>query len=135
MTDSTELAKRALELAAKATPGPWILGEELSAAADAFVYADHSALVTVHTIFADDLVENDATFIAEARELLPVLATELLASSDENSRLRRALDDALSVASHDDCVRIWQKYGPLRPIDTGPESSFIPDLPTEDGLT
>lgn len=75
-----DVARRALELVAKATPGPWIWNE----------YAELSAARGPNKL----IVEDDRTFIAFAREALPALASALLATQ------YKAPDEDAAVAEY-----------------------------------
>lgn len=107
MTDSTDIAREALELAEKATPGPWrgshldervIAGPDVGG--DPFLIAliKDSSRAMHH--YGEHCVPNKATgkanarFINFAREALPTLARALLSRDEEVKRLAEELDSA-----------------------------------------
>lgn len=102
MTDATELAKRALELAKNATPDRWILHRDDDGEADKIIFStpqdtgcdeNDECYNTVCTVPVEKYgygcawdSEGNAEFIAAARTLLPDIATaylELKAAHDK----------------------------------------------------
>lgn len=120
--DVAALLARVEELDAKATPGPWVHGDPmLSCQID---HDTHGGDDCVHTLDGFDNVSTygshvvhtvggivepeDAIFIAEARTLLPALATALRAALADQRRyqwLRRSglvvLDESVTVADNE----------------------------------
>lgn len=100
MTDRTTRAKRALELAERATEGPWVVdtGHHFGPLYCVYVPDTQEVLCTINE-WSPDVDKRDACFIADSRTLLPALARdviELEAECDqlraEIARLREALE-------------------------------------------
>jgi uncharacterized protein YhaN len=72
MTQDTTEARRALELAEMATPGPWHYDDD-----DLSIFTE-GGVVLLELDDTIDLTEEDATFIAAARTLLPSLARQVI---------------------------------------------------------
>lgn len=87
MTEQTniELAKRVLELAEKATPGPWAW--DVAPIGVRGLFSGKRGVVSNWLAYVDeaDMVvgDADAEFIAQARTLMPELAKRLLEAEEE----------------------------------------------------
>lgn len=78
-SDRTTRAKRALELAEKATEGPWVVdtGNHFGLRYCVYVPDAQEALCTINE-WSPDVNKRDACFVAESRTLLPALARDVL---------------------------------------------------------
>lgn len=114
MTSPTELAKRALELAEKATPGPWEVIEKdgiYSSKKDDYNNPTEIVWETIPYENVGVRSTEDAHFIAESRTLLPALAEAVL---DLEEKLKVA-QNALKFYSKPSALFIGKEFvGELR---------------------
>jgi hypothetical protein len=95
--DILETAQKALELSAKATPGPWRWKLDGHEVGTKLVYSGDSLFMVA--ILAGGYDDSDAAIIAFARNNLEALALEVLRLREEVDALREVERAARSVAA------------------------------------